>query len=135
ANGETGEVISEKVLTSPLEPWIGIRQGILQLSARGVDIASITTVVHGTTLVINALIERRGARVGLITTRGFRDILYFGRELRYDVYDPDLVLPEPLVPRALRREVDERIAADGTVVGPLDTTQARLVIRSLLSEG
>src|SRR3712207_8544411 len=56
---------------------------------------------------INALIERRGARVGLLTTSGFRDVLAFGREFRYDIYDPDLVLPEPLVPRSLRRRSEE----------------------------
>ncbi|PZR66751.1 MAG: methylhydantoinase [Candidatus Dormiibacter spiritus] len=128
------EVMVEKVLTTPGHPWLGIRAGLGRMAARGLDMEQASGVIHGTTLVTNAVIERRGARVGLICTKGFRDVLYFGREFRYDVYDPDLVLPDPLVPRASRREVDERIAADGTVVRPLDTTQARVVIRSLLAE-
>jgi N-methylhydantoinase A len=131
----TGEIDVEKVLTTPNDPWIGIDKGVKRLQATGVRIDEISGVIHGTTLVTNAIIERRGAKVGLITTRGFRDILYFGREFRYDIYDPDLVLPEPLVTRAFRREVDERIAADGTVVKPLDESAARQVVRSLLADG
>jgi 5-oxoprolinase (ATP-hydrolysing)/N-methylhydantoinase A len=131
----TGQVTSEKLLTTPADPWLGIRDGILSLSKRGFDLGAISTIVHGTTLVINALIERRGAKVGLITTRGFRDILYFGRELRYDIYDPDLTLPEPLVPRHLRREVSERVDSEGNVVEPLDVNGVREAIQELLSEG
>jgi N-methylhydantoinase A/oxoprolinase/acetone carboxylase beta subunit len=132
---ERDEIMVEKVLTTPDHPWLGIRAGLERMSARGLQMENASGVIHGTTLVTNAVIERRGARVGFICTGGFRDVLYFGREFRYDVYDPDLVLPEPLVPRALRREVDERIAADGTVVRSLDSMQARQVIRDLLAEG
>ena len=92
-------------------------------------------MIHGTTLVANALIERRGARVGLLTTAGFRDVLHFAsRELRYDIYDPHIVLPEPLVPRHLRREVRERVAGDGSLLKSLDRDDARSVIRELLEE-
>ena len=77
-------------------------------------------VIHGTTLVINSIIERKGARTGLITTRGFRDVLELGREIRYAPYDVFAEFPEPLVPRRLRLEVDERIRSDGTVLKPLD---------------
>lgn len=131
----TGRVATEKVLTTPADPWQGIRQGIRALAGRGVDLSQITAVIHGTTLVINALIERRGARVGLLTTAGFRDVLHFAaREYRYDIYDPHIVLPEPLVPRYLRREVRERVAGDGTILEPLDSVGARTVVRELLAE-
>ncbi len=76
--------------------------------------------MHGTTLVTNAVIERRGARLGLITTAGFRDVLEAGTEQRYDIYDLFLTYPEPLVPRRRRLEVPERIDRDGRVVTPLD---------------
>jgi N-methylhydantoinase A/oxoprolinase/acetone carboxylase beta subunit len=131
----TGGIKTAKVLTTPSDPWMGIHDGVQALLTQGVDAREIGIVIHGTTLVINALIERRGARVGLLTTSGFRDVLAFGREFRYDIYDPDLVLPEPLVPRSLRREVRERVAGDGSVIAPLDRDDARETIRALLSDG
>src|SRR5256714_15088698 len=72
-------------------------------------------VIHGTTLVTNAIIERKGARTALLTTRGFRDAYEIAREHRYDLYDLFLEMPTPLVPRHLRLEVDERVYADGAV--------------------
>jgi N-methylhydantoinase A/oxoprolinase/acetone carboxylase beta subunit len=131
----TGAIRVNKVLTTPEDPWIGISNGVDRMVSEGLEIDEISSVIHGTTLVTNAIIERRGAKVGLITTRGFRDILYFGREFRYDIYDPDLKLPDPLVARAFRREVDERIAADGEVVRALDESAARQVVRGLLADG
>jgi len=130
-----GDVMVEKVLTTPEDPWLGIRTGVERLMSNGLRAAEVSSVIHGTTLVTNAIIERRGARIGFITTRGFRDILYFGREFRYDIYDPDLVMPEPLVPRAMRREVDERVAADGSVIRALDPNAARTVVKDLLEAG
>ncbi len=82
-------------------------------------------IVHGTTLVTNAVIERRGARLGLITTAGFRDVLEAGTEQRYDIYDLFLRYPDPLVPRHRRLEVAERIDRDGQVVTPLDADGVR----------
>jgi N-methylhydantoinase A len=85
-------------------------------------------VIHGTTLVTNAIIERKGARTALLTTRGFRDAYEIGREHRYDLYDLFLEMPRPLVPRHLRLEVDERVYADGTVArAPDPNAVARLV--------
>ena len=72
--------------------------------------------MHGTTLVTNAVIERKGAKLGLVTTQGFRDLLEMGTEQRYDIYDLFLEFPEPLAPRDLRLEVPERIDRDGHVV-------------------
>jgi N-methylhydantoinase A len=91
--------------------------------------------VHGTTLITNAIIERKGAKTGLITTTGFRDALEIGRERRYDIYDISLENPEPLVPRFLRREVDERLDNTGRVMTPLDPAEALEVIRGLVADG
>jgi N-methylhydantoinase A len=101
----------------------------------GVAPRAVGSLIHGTTLATNALIERKGARTGLITTRGFRDALEIGREGRYDMYDLFIDPPPPLAPRHLRREVDERLLADGSVMKPLDEAGAREVIRGLLAEG
>ena len=110
-----------KVLTTPERPAEAVEQGIREvLRAAGLPAAGVAHVVHGTTLVTNALIERKGARTALLTTRGFRDALEIGREHRYDLYDLFLELPTPLVPRHLRFEVDERLLADGSVLTPLD---------------
>ena len=132
---EAGRVITEKILTTPSDPWQGIRQGLRALVARGIDLSQVSAATHGTTLVANAMIERRGARVGLLTTAGFRDVLHFvGREFRYDIYDPNIVMPDPLVPRHLRREVNERVSGDGSVLEPLDREQATSVVNELLDE-
>ncbi len=82
----------------------------------GVTHADVAEIVHGTTLVTNAMIERSGAPVGLITTEGFRDILEMGTEQRYDIYDLFVQFPEPLVRRDLRLEVPERVDSAGRVV-------------------
>ncbi len=92
-------------------------------------------MVHGTTLVTNALIERSGARLGLITTRGFRDILEMGTEQRYDIYDLFLQFPDPLVPRRHRLEVAERMDRDGNVLTPLDAAEVRAVAQRLVADG
>ena len=91
--------------------------------------------MHGTTLVTNALIERSGARLGLITTRGFRDILEMGTEQRYDIYDLFLQFPDPLVPRRHRLEVAERMDRDGNVLTPLDAAEVRAVAQRLVADG
>ena len=107
-----GTIRLEKVLTTPAEPERGIFNGVDQLE--GVEpglLRDAASVVHGTTLVINALIERKGSRTALITTAGFRDILEMRSELRYDVYDMQIEYPESRVPRLLRFEVEERVAA------------------------
>jgi N-methylhydantoinase A len=117
-----------KVLTTPADPSVAVADGIGRLLA-GMSAARVGEVVHGTTLVANALIERKGAVTGLLTTRGFRDVLAIRREHRYDLYDLFLELPEPLVPRRRRWEVDERVLADGSVDRPLDPGGVRAVAR------
>ncbi|MCG7505345.1 hydantoinase/oxoprolinase family protein [Mesorhizobium retamae] len=116
-NEETGEVHFWKSLTDYSDIADAIVKGMEALTGKhGFRLEDVAHVAHATTLVTNAIIERRGARVGLITTRGFRDTLEIGREARYDIYDLFLERPDPLVPRELRCEVHERIDAKGTVV-------------------
>ncbi|MGW5644156.1 hydantoinase/oxoprolinase family protein [Saccharopolyspora sp. NPDC003752] len=118
---ESGIVAVGKALTTHHEPAAAVEAVLRQAIAdHGLDPADIATVVHGTTLVTNALIERRGARTALLTTEGFRDVVEMGREHRYELYDLGLELPRPLVPRHLRFGVRERVRADGAVVTPLD---------------
>jgi len=128
----SGRIETWKCLTTPRDPSDAIEEGIAALS-RSVPgcVARLEEVIHGTTLVINAIIERKGARTGLITTRGFRDVLEIGREIRYAAYDAFAEFPEPLVPRARRLEANERVRADGTVIEPLDEVQARETARAL----
>src|SRR5216683_1668968 len=125
----TGELTVGKVLTTPADPSlavVGILTDALQRSHGAAD--NVRHVIHGTTLVTNAIIERKGARTALLTTRGFRDAYEIAREHRYDLYDLFLEMPAPLVPRHLRLEVDERVYADGTVAqAPDEHAVAQLV--------
>src|SRR5215471_17262491 len=125
-----------KCLTTPEDPSVAALEGLDQLMANaGVSLAEVGDIVHGTTLVTNALIERRGAKLGLITTRGFRDVLEMGTEQRYDIYDLFLQYPEPLVPRRRRIEVSERMDRDGNPVVPLDLEAVRAAARQLVAAG
>jgi N-methylhydantoinase A len=127
----SGRLRSTKILTTPTAPAAAGLQGISELLNRDVT-PSLANVVHATTLVTNAVIERRGARVGLITTEGFRDVLEMRKEQRYDVYDLFITLPEPLVPRHLRLGVRERMAANGTPWTPLDEGGLVAALRKLV---
>ncbi len=132
----TGNVRVGKVLTTPKDPAHGVEAGVGQLlEETRVPPHAVGTLIHGTTLATNALIEKKGARTALITTAGFRDALEIGREGRYDMYDLFIDPPAPLVPRRWRREVAERLLADGTIQAPLDEAGARQVIRDLVLEG
>ena len=111
-----------KVLTTPRAPESGVFEALDRVLEQGATAApDIDVFVHGTTLATNALIERKGARTAFLTTRGFRDILEMGFEKRFEQYDIFMDKPEPLVPRPLRREIDERVSARGRVLVPLDT--------------
>ena len=117
----SGEIASYKTLTTPSDPSQAVMEGWRELLARvGAAGGAVERAIHGTTLITNALIERKGAVTALITTKGFSDILEMGKEMRYDIYDLLMVLPKPLVSRPLRLEVDERINARGQVLTPLD---------------
>ncbi|MGB9436683.1 MAG: hydantoinase/oxoprolinase family protein, partial [Desulfobacterales bacterium] len=135
-NDHTGEFTINKCLTTPGDPSDAVEQGIRELLERTPGfMPQIEEIIHGTTLVINAIIERKGAKTGLITTRGFRDVLELGRELRYDAYDIFSEYPLPLVPRSLRHEVSERITVDGRVLEDLDELEVRRVLGNLLELG
>ncbi len=135
-NDETGEILINKCLTTPSDPSDAVEQGIKELESRVPGLTGkLEELIHGTTLVINAIIERKGARTGLITTKGFRDVLELAREIRYAPYDIFAEFPEPLIPRRLRLEVDERVRSDGTVLRPLDREEAGQVVRELVGTG
>ena len=112
---------STKVLTTPQAPEIGALAGIEAiLSAAGdIGFSDLDSIIHGTTLATNALIERKGARLAFVTTEGFRDVLEMGHERRFDQYDLNIQLPEPLVARDMRFCVEERIDVNGRVLKPL----------------
>ncbi len=125
-----------KCLTTPDDPSRGALEGLTALAnAAGIALADVGEVVHGTTLVTNAIIERRGATLGLLTTKGFRDSLEMGSEQRYDIYDLFLEFPAPLVPRHRRLEIDERMLADGSVLTPIRHDQVRQALAQLRAEG
>jgi N-methylhydantoinase A len=125
----SGEITVGKVLTTPGDPASAVVEVLSEaLERTGAPAAAVQHVIHGTTLVTNAVIERKGARTALLTTRGYRDAYEIAREHRYDLYDLFLEMPAPLVPRYLRLEVDERVYADGSVARPPDADAvARLV--------
>ena len=125
-----------KSLTTPADPSVGVIDGAVLFAARrGASLADATRIIHGTTLVANSLIERRGARTALTTTVGFGDVLEIGREARYDLYDLNLERPVPLVARPLRFEIPERILADGTIAMPLREADARALAWRLREAG
>src|SRR5437773_1392324 len=125
-----------KVLTNPKDVAHGVEEGIhALLDEAGVSSGEVRAVVHGTTLATNALIEKKGARTALLTTEGFRDALEIGREGRYDMYDLFIDPPPPLVPRHLRREVPERLLADGSIARALDEVAARRALAELAKDG
>jgi N-methylhydantoinase A len=124
-----------KVLTTPAAPEEGVMQGVRTILAEaGLAPSDLSIVIHGTTLATNAIIERKGAKTAFITTEGFRDVLALGNEARYDQYDLQIVLPEPLVPRRLRLPVAERLDNEGNVLRPLDEAGLRALVPVLKAE-
>ena len=135
-----GAVTLAKAVSTPADPSLGVLDAIQTLAERlGVDsralLAATTQVVHGTTVATNALLERRGAKVGLLTTEGHRDVLEMREGLKPDRYNLRMPPPVPLVPRALRLGVRERTRADGTVAVPLARPSLDRAIRALARAG
>ena len=131
-----GSLHINKTSTTPDDPGRAVVEGIRAiLSATGTDPAAVTEVVHGTTTASNTILQKVGARTAVLTTRGFRDVLEIGRIRTPTMFDLAWSKPEPLSARRYRCEVDERIAADGSVVRPLDPQQVRQVAQFLLAEG
>ncbi len=135
-NDKTGEIWTSKCLTTPKDPSDAVEQGIraLEVATPGF-VPEMHELIHGTTLVINSIIERKGARTALITTKGFRDVLEIGREMRYAPYDIFAEFPKPLIPRRYRFEVDERVRSDGTVLKALDRKEAAKVVKAVAKAG
>ena len=132
----TGAQSSHKELTTHDDPSRGVMTAIDRvIRENAIPAAAITRVVHATTLFTNALIERKGAITGLITTEGFRDTLEIGRERKYELYDIHIRKPEPLVPRDLRLEVAERMLVDGRVHLALDEKALLQATERLVSAG
>jgi N-methylhydantoinase A len=133
---DTGRISVWKVASTPDDPSRGIADGITEgLALVGADPGAISYFGHGTTVATNALIQHRGARTGLITTDGFRDLLEIGRQKRPDLYDLQADKPPVLVPRDLRIEVPERVRHDGSVEVPLDEAAFRAAVRILRAAG
>lgn len=131
----TGELKVWKELTTPHDPAQGVMTGLRGLFEHaGVNATQVETAIHGTTLVANTLIERTGAKVALLTTKGFRDILQIRNEQRYDIYDLFLQFPEPLAPRYLRFGIAERIDRDGHVVSEPDESELGEMVERLRAE-
>ena len=115
-----GELVLSKTLTTPANPALGVATA-LELS--GTALAQLDEFLHGSTMAINTVLERRGSKTALLTTLGFRDVYEIGRGNRPDAFDMNFQRPEPLVPRDLRFEIKERLNAQGQVLTPLDESQ------------
>ena len=130
------ERFSTKVLTTYAAPENAIIEGLHKVcEMAGKTPADITQIIHGTTLATNALIERRGAKTALVTTEGFRDVIEMRTESRFEQYDLNLILPEPLLPRQRRYTVSERIDADGNVLRPLLPADVEALAETLAPAG
>ncbi len=126
---DSGNVETFKLLSTPHDPAVAVLQGLEKIFAQ--HGAKNTTVIHGSTVATNALLERKGARTALVTTRGFRDVLQIGRQNRPALYDLFADPPPPLVPPGLRFEVDERVDKDGNVLHALDEVQVDALVKEI----
>jgi N-methylhydantoinase A len=133
---ETGGFSVGKALTTPTDPSEAVETVLRDALERGgIGPDRLGNVIHGTTLVTNSIIERKGSKTALLTTKGFRDAVEIGREHRYDLYDIYLEMPRPLVPRYLRLEVDERVLASGEVVRAPDLDDLEPLVREMKDKG
>ena len=128
------EAYSEKVLTTTFNPEIGAIKGIQSLLKKiGVSINEINTIIHGTTLAANSIIQRKGAKTAFITTNGFRDILEMQYEKRFDQYNLNIELPIPLVPRDLRYTLKERCLSSGKIILKPKINEIKILAKKLIS--
>jgi len=136
SNAITGDYLYFKVPSTPADPSVAIVEGIARiLDLFKIAPAEVGYIGHGTTVATNMIIERRGVRTALITTRGFRDVLAIGRQTRPALYDTSIRKPEPLVERYLRREVSERLTAQGECLRPLNAAELESVLTELAETG
>ena len=132
----TGEVRFFKLASTPTDPSQAIADGLARMLADwGIDASRVNYLGHGTTVATNIVIQRNGARTGLITTQGFRDVLELGRQARPSIYDYRVQKPPVLVPRDRRMEVSERIGPDGTVLRALDMASVEAAAAALAQAG
>src|SRR5215472_5181929 len=132
----TGRIAVWKVSSTPVDPSEAVAKGVEEALAEiTVAPADVTYFGHGTTVATNALIQHRGAQIGLITSAGFRDLLEIGRQKRPDLYDLQADKPPVLVERRLRLEVPERLRHDGGTETPLDEATVRAAARGLHEAG
>jgi len=131
----SGDSVVDKVLTTNEDPSTGVEMVLAKQANHGFDITQLSTLIHGSTLVTNAIIERKGALTALLTTRGFRDVLHIARQRRYDMYDIQIDLAVPLIPRRFCYEISERVLANGTVEKALDSTEIPSLAVQLRSDG
>lgn len=135
-NEDSKQVFVEKTSSTPEDSSLGIREGLKNILSRiGASGKEVVYLAHGTTVATNTLLQHNGARTGLITTKGFRDLLEIGRQTRPNLYDLQVDKPEPLVPRDLRLEVTERVYSDGRVLLPLDDRECREAARKMKEAG
>lgn len=131
---QSNQTLSRKVPTTPQDPSVAVLEGLTTiLGEAGREGRDVTAMLHATTVATNAVLERKGAATGLITTAGFRDVLIIGRQKRYETYDLYIDKPKPLVQRRHIAEVHERLAADGSVVTPLDMASVDRAIDAMIA--
>jgi len=133
-DGRTGRVAVHKVPSTPADPSEAVRNGLPELLEKA-GTSDIGQLLHATTVATNAIIQRRGAKTALITTRGFRDVLILGRQKRYETYDLHMRKPDPLIPREQIFEVRERVNFEGEVLEPLDAVNLEEVLERIAVEG
>jgi N-methylhydantoinase A len=132
-NDESGELALEKLLTTPADPSLAVLEGVVKLlAAGGVAAGSIRSVIHGSTLVTNAVIERKGAPTAALITKGFSDVFDIALERRYDLYDLRLRMPDPIVPRSLRADISERLREDGSIIEAPDLDEVEEKVAALI---
>ena len=134
--GEGGVIATRKVLSTPADYALAVVDGVAQLlDDVGLPMGSLAEVLHGTTVATNAVLERRGARTALITTRGMRDVLELRRIRMPNLYDPLYERPQPLVPRERRLEVEERVGGNGEIVTRLDVDDVMRAVNRIRRDG
>ena len=135
-NIESGELNVHKVLTDPENPTTALMRGVSELiETVGITASALQVVVHSTTLATNAIIERKGAKIALLTTEGFRDVLEMRREQIYDMHDLHARYPDPIVPRSLRAEISERTDRDGNAFQAPNAEQSAAIVEDLINQG
>jgi N-methylhydantoinase A len=136
SDGATGAMHVLKVPTTPSDPSKAVISGLQQLlEMAGIPGHAVDMALHATTVATNAVLERKGAATGLITTEGFRDVLIIGRQKRYETYDLYIDKPKPLVQRRHIAEITERVSADGTVLRPLELASVDRAIDAMVASG